>query len=110
MEMMKKLAILVVAIIASEFGYAADQCYSTQQSDSVVIQGKKLGGKCEMDSDCQGYNQKYGLHCDSNNHRCSSGPCVRENKKISKNGFGDKMDLCCSGLVEKKGKCVKETA
>ena len=63
MEMMKKLAILVVAIILGGLGYAAYQRYSVQQSDSVVIQGGKVGNgrSCQHDSHCQSNHCYAGL-------------------------------------------------
>ena len=49
MEMMKKLAILVAAIILGWLGYAGCQHYAMQQSDSVKIQKctwqKQMGGR-----------------------------------------------------------------
>jgi len=59
MEMMKKLMILVAAIILGGLGYAAYQRYSAQPSDNVQIQKTKktidkgsIGYACPSGSQC----------------------------------------------------------
>ena len=71
MEMMKKLAILIVAIILGGLGYAAYQRYTMQSSENVQIQSNSHNGLKYDGASC-----KHGSECMS--HHCSIGTCGKK--------------------------------